>query len=39
MSAPHQAAAGRVAGGIAGALCFIGLSLLLHRRIFDPRIR
>ena len=28
-----------VAGGIAGAICFIGLSLLLHRRIFDPRIR
>jgi nitrate reductase gamma subunit len=27
------------AGGIAGAVCFIGLSLLLHRRIFDPRIR
>lgn len=28
-----------VAGGIAGAVCFVGLSLLLHRRIFDPRIR
>ena len=28
-----------VAGGIAGGLCFIGLTLLLHRRIFDPRIR
>ncbi len=28
-----------VAGGMAGAICFIGLSLLLHRRIFDPRIR
>lgn len=27
------------AGGIAGVLCFIGLSLLLHRRITDPRIR
>jgi nitrate reductase gamma subunit len=27
------------AGGIAGVICFIGLSLLLHRRIFDPRIR
>jgi nitrate reductase gamma subunit len=27
------------AGGIAGFICFIGLSLLLHRRIFDPRIR
>ena len=28
-----------VAGGIAGALCFVGLSMLLYRRIFDPRIR
>lgn len=28
-----------VAGGVAGGLCFIGLTLLLHRRIFDPRIR
>jgi nitrate reductase gamma subunit len=27
------------AGGIAGAACFVGLSLLLHRRLFDPRIR
>ncbi len=27
------------AGGVAGVVCFIGLSLLLHRRIFDPRIR
>ena len=28
-----------VAGGIAGIFCFIGLSLLLHRRLFDVRIR
>jgi nitrate reductase gamma subunit len=28
-----------IAGGTAGVLCFIGLSLLLHRRLFDPRIR
>lgn len=27
------------AGGIAGFFCFIGLCLLLHRRLFDPRIR
>ncbi len=26
-------------GGIAGVLAFIGLSLLLHRRLADPRIR
>ncbi|MBN9565125.1 MAG: respiratory nitrate reductase subunit gamma [Alphaproteobacteria bacterium] len=28
-----------VAGGIAGFFCFIGLCLLLHRRLFEPRIR
>lgn len=28
-----------VSGGIAGLLAFIGVSLLLHRRLTDPRIR
>jgi nitrate reductase gamma subunit len=28
-----------IAGGVAGGICFAGLTLLLHRRIFDPRIR
>jgi nitrate reductase gamma subunit len=28
-----------VVGGIAGVAAFIGCSLLLHRRLFDPRIR
>jgi nitrate reductase gamma subunit len=28
-----------VAGGIAGTACFIGLTLLVHRRLFDQRIR
>jgi nitrate reductase gamma subunit len=28
-----------VLGGIAGIACFVGMSLLLHRRLFDPRIR
>lgn len=27
------------AGGVAGAMCFVGLSMLLYRRVFDPRIR
>ena len=27
------------AGGIAGTICFIGLSLLLQRRLFDVRVR
>jgi len=28
-----------VSGGIAGAICFIGLTLLIHRRLTEPRIR
>jgi nitrate reductase gamma subunit len=28
-----------VVGGIAGVACFIGLTLLVHRRLFDARIR
>ncbi|MBN9063786.1 MAG: respiratory nitrate reductase subunit gamma [Rhizobiales bacterium 65-9] len=28
-----------VVGGVAGVLCFIGVSLLAHRRLFDARIR
>ena len=26
-------------GGVAGAACFVGISLLVHRRLFDSRIR
>jgi len=26
-------------GGIAGVLCLVGILILLHRRLFDPRIR
>ncbi|ESR25760.1 respiratory nitrate reductase subunit gamma [Lutibaculum baratangense] len=28
-----------VIGGVAGVVCFVGISLLAHRRLFDPRIR
>ena len=28
-----------VLGGVAGIACFIGIALLAHRRLFDPRIR
>ncbi|TXH31804.1 MAG: respiratory nitrate reductase subunit gamma [Rhodospirillaceae bacterium] len=28
-----------IAGGVAGLLCFIGLTLLIYRRLSDPRIR
>jgi nitrate reductase gamma subunit len=27
------------AGGVAGVICFVGLTMLLHRRLFDVRIR
>lgn len=26
-------------GGVAGVICLVGLLMLLHRRLFDPRIR
>jgi nitrate reductase gamma subunit len=39
MSVPQKQMLAIVAGGVAGLLCFVGLTLLLHRRIFDPRIR
>ncbi|MGB3271633.1 MAG: respiratory nitrate reductase subunit gamma [Xanthobacteraceae bacterium] len=28
-----------VIGGVAGVACFVGIALLAHRRLFDPRIR
>jgi len=28
-----------VVGGVAGIACFVGITLLAHRRLFDPRIR
>ncbi len=39
ISAPHKQLLAIVSGGIAGTACFVGLTLLLHRRLFDPRIR
>ncbi len=39
LTAPQKQLLAVIAGGVAGVLCFIGLSMLLHRRIFDPRIR
>ena len=39
ITAPQKQLLAVVAGGIAGGLCFIGLTLLLHRRLFDDRIR
>jgi nitrate reductase gamma subunit len=39
MSVPQKQMMAIVSGGLAGAACFVGLSLLLHRRLVDPRIR
>jgi nitrate reductase gamma subunit len=39
MGAPTKQMLAIVSGGIAGVLCFVGLTLLIHRRVFDPRIR
>jgi len=39
MSAASKQMLAVVAGGIAGLFCFVGLSMLLYRRLFDPRIR
>lgn len=39
ISVEHKQLMAVVSGGIAGLVCFVGLSLLLHRRLFDPRIR
>ncbi|MFT3721430.1 respiratory nitrate reductase subunit gamma [Pseudorhodoferax sp.] len=39
VTAPQKQLVAIVTGGAAGLVCFIGLSMLLHRRLFDPRIR
>ncbi len=39
MSAGSKQMLAVVAGGIAGMICLVGLSMLLYRRVFDPRIR
>ena len=39
MTAGNKQVLAVVAGGIAGMFCFVGLSMLLYRRVFDPRIR
>ena len=39
MSAATKQTLAVVAGGAAGLVCFVGLSLLLYRRVFDARIR
>ncbi len=28
-----------IVGGVAGIMCFVGITLLMHRRLFDARVR
>lgn len=39
MSAQTKQLMAMVAGGIFGSICFVGLTILIRRRLFDPRIR
>lgn len=39
MSAQTKQLMAMIAGGIFGSICFVGLTILIHRRLFDPRIR
>lgn len=39
ISAAHKQMLAIVAGGVAGSACFIGLTMLIWRRMTDPRIR
>ncbi|ODS23960.1 respiratory nitrate reductase subunit gamma [Candidatus Endobugula sertula] len=39
MSAGTKQLMAMVAGGIFGTICFIGMTILVRRRLFDPRIR
>lgn len=39
ISAQNKQMLAIIAGSIAGIVCFIGLTLLVHRRLTDPRIR
>ena len=39
LSVPAKQMLAIVSGGIFGVLCFVGLTLLVHRRLFDVRIR
>jgi nitrate reductase gamma subunit len=39
MSAATKQMLAVIAGGVAGIICFVGLTMLLYRRLADPRIR
>lgn len=39
ISAPTKQLLAMIAGGIFGSICFIGMTLLVFRRLFNPRVR
>ena len=39
MTAAFKQKMAMIAGGIFGTMCFIGMTMLIKRRLFDPRIR
>ena len=39
LSTPNKQMLAIISGGIAGLICLAGITLLLHRRLTDPRIR
>jgi nitrate reductase gamma subunit len=39
MTAAAKQLMAMIAGGVFGTICFIGMTILLHRRLTDPRIR
>lgn len=39
ISPAHKQLLAMIAGGIFGFICFVGISILIFRRLFDPRIR
>ena len=39
ISAPQKQLLAMIAGGVFGVICFVGLTVLLLRRLFNPRIR
>ncbi|BAP44862.1 respiratory nitrate reductase, gamma subunit [Pseudomonas sp. StFLB209] len=39
LSAPHKQLLAMLFGGVAGVMCLIGGSMLLWRRLFNPRVR
>ena len=38
LSTPNKQMLAIISGGIAGLICLVGIAMLLHRRLSDPRI-